>query len=126
METYDYRSGDAVNRLSIETDNLTVKQAAKALAAIERIKKDDVFNFFNSSILPVFQDFAEEVGAVLTVEEIECNAKVITIKSSYDLDMTEQYQVLKIVLLLAHDIHIYYKDEEICLSAYYSCDELSF
>ena len=120
---YDYTNEESrVNELSVMLDTLTQEEAQAALTAIaaarnneERVQAQKRLDWFNSSLLPILQEFAELNGARLEIDNTE-NTIEATISNKEGFYVADSNRFFRAVLSAANVLSVSCQDGQAVLA----------
>ena len=96
---FDFTGADQAGNLADMAENLSQKEAAAAMEAIEKVhqkRADDAVRdfrtWFDAALLPILKDFAELAGAKLTIRQDHFHdiTAVFTGRCGFDITATQK------------------------------------
>ena len=120
---YDYTNEEnQVNELAVMLDTLTPEEAQAALAAIEGTRHNEELalmqkrlDWFNSSLLPILQEFAELNNARLEIENTE-NTIEATISNKEGFYVADSNRFFRSILSAANVLSVSSQDGQAVLA----------
>ncbi len=121
MQEYDYRiSDEAVNNVSRQIDRLENRQLLKLKKYVDHIEQADkeerfavARKYFDATILPALQDFADITCSLLLIDECDNQCAILaTIRNKEGFDISESCKVMRGLLTMANCISIGLEDGE--------------
>ena len=110
---FDYTGTDQAGNLADMAENLSQEEAAAAMEAIEKVRReradDAVHDFrawFDVALLPILKDFAELVGAKLTIRQDRFHDITASFTGRCGFDITATQKRMRLALTAADHISV--------------------
>ena len=110
---FDYTGTDQAGNLADMAENLSQAEAAAAMEAIESVRRkradDAVQDFrawFDAALLPILKDFAELVGAKLTIRQDRFHDITASFTGRCGFDITATQKRMRLALTAADHISV--------------------
>ncbi|MBT9790770.1 hypothetical protein GPK90_15845 [Clostridium sp. MCC344] len=113
MQEFDFTKRDGANELSEMAEQLSLKEAAAAIAAIhatrdekKNTEAEDFKNWFDAAFLPILKDFAALTRSKLTIQQDSFHDITATLTSRCGFDITTNQKRMHMVVSAADHISV--------------------
>ena len=110
---FDFTGTDQVGNLADMAENLSHDEAAAAMEAIEKVRREraddavrDFRAWFDAAILPILKDFAELAGAKLTIRQDRFHDITAVFTGRCGFDITATQKRMRMALAAADHISV--------------------
>ena len=110
---FDFTGADQAGNLADMAENLSQKEAAAAMEAIEKVhqkRADDAVRdfrtWFDAALLPILKDFAEITGSRLKIQQDPWHDITATFSSQCGIDIAPREKRMHMVISAADHISI--------------------
>ena len=110
---FDYTGMDQAGNLADIAETLSQDEAAAAMEAIESVRRKhaddavrDFRTWFDAALLPILKDFAELVGAKLTIQQDHFHDITAVFTGRCDFDITATQKRMRMAMAAADHISV--------------------
>ena len=110
---FDYTGTDQAGNLSDMAENLSQEEAAAAIEAIEKVRREraddavrDFRAWFDAALLPILKGFAELTGAKLTIRQDHFHDITATFTGRCGFDITATQKRMRMAMAAADHISV--------------------